>query len=229
MLFHFMRFVESYGALKSLEENALYFYSGTVSEEALEEKSRRCRIVCKVRSLNENVRSGEAMFSREKSAVAVWGIGAFHYQEVERLFLDSDEKIDVDLLKWSVQNLAVGFLFWIIVLCWRYISRYHHGKWWFAVILPVWLFWGKFVLDGAGEFPVWSLPEKWSDMEGWRKLWETVLEQLSIIIQWKNSSALSGYYEGIIQSIYHLSWSFLLVCVLYHLEIKLPLDYDLTS
>lgn len=220
-LFHFMRFMEAWRELKNLEENVLYFYSQGISAEELKEKSSRCQIVCDIRSLNENIRGNEKEFPEGISVVAVRGMEAFHYQEAERLFWDSDRKLDVDLLKWFIYGLAGSFFFWMLALFCCHIRKSGGPGWLLVIAFFTWLFFMKIVVfTDIGNFPVWHLPEKWSDMDGWHDLWEQALNQISYIIQWKDNALLSGYYEGVVQSMYHLRWVFVLSLVWYLMNDK---------
>lgn len=152
-------------------------------------------------------------FLESKTSMAmVKGIEALGYQETESLFLDSDFIMDINLLKWIVYGIIFFCFLCITVFCLFQNKKWGNKKWVYFVVMLIWLLYVRiFIFANIEDFPVWSLPGKWSDIEGWGKLGEDVLKQISYVIHFKDYPIICKYYEGLIKSILYLLLSLIMV------------------
>lgn len=152
-------------------------------------------------------------FLESKTSMAmVKGIEALGYHETESLFLDSDFIIDINLLKWIVYSIIFFCFLCIMVFCLLQNKKWGNEKWVYFVVMLIWLLYVRiFIFSNIEDFPLWSLPGKWSDIEGWGKLGEEVLKQISYVIHFKDYPIICKYYEGLIKSILYLMLSLILV------------------
>lgn len=152
----------------------------------------------------------------------VKGIEALGYHETETLFLDSDFIIDVNLLKWIVYIIIFFCFFCIMVFCFCQNKKRGYKKWFYLVVMLIWFLYVRiFIFASIGDFPVWSLPGKWSDINGWGKLGEEILKQISYVIHYKDYPVICRYYEGIIKSIFYLLLSLILVYLFFKSSLRL--------
>lgn len=154
----------------------------------------------------------ENILESKISLAMVRGIEALGYHEIENLFLDSDFIIDVNLLKWIVYIIIFFCFFCIMAFCFCQNKKWGSKKWFYFVVMFIWFLYVRiFIFASIEDFPVWSLPGKWSDLEGWGKLGEEVLKQISYVIHFKDYPIICEYYEGVIKSIFYLFLSLILV------------------
>ena len=157
-------------------------------------------------------KSKEDISGSKLSAAMVKGTKALSYHEIEKLFSDSDFKIDVNLLKWIVYTIVFFFFFCIMLLCCCQNKIWGSKKCFYFVTILIWYLYIKiFIFTNIEEFPVWSLPSKWSDLEGWGNLGEEVLKQISYVVHFKDYPIVCRYYQGLIKSILYLLLSLVLV------------------
>ena len=101
-------------------------------------------------------------------------------------------------------------------------ARGFHSKWFYVVVMLIWFLYVRiFIFASIEDFPVWSLPGKWSDLEGWGKLGEEVLKQISYIIHFKDYPIIYTYYQGVINSIFYLFLSLILVYLFFKSSLRL--------
>lgn len=166
--------------------------------------------------------SKEKILDNKISLIMVKGTGALGYHETENLFLDSDVIINVNLLKWIVYGIIFFCFFCIVIFCLSQNTKWSNKKWFRFVVLLIWFLYIRiFIFVNIEDFPVWSLPGTWSDMEGWRKLAEEVLKQISCVIHFKDYPIIYKYYEGIIKSIFYLLLTLILVYLFFKSSLRL--------
>ena len=189
----------------------------------------------------------ENILESKISLAMVKGIEALSYHEIENLFMDSDFIIDVNLLKWIVYIIIFFCFFCIMGFCFcqnkkwdskpsscsacrpagrmaihAMEARGFHSKWFYVVVMLIWFLYVRiFIFASIEDFPVWSLPGKWSDLEGWGKLGEEVLKQISYIIHFKDYPIIYTYYQGVIKSIFYLFLSLILVYLFFKSSLRL--------
>ncbi len=152
--------------------------------------------------------------SRESnmSIAMVRGMEALNYREIENLFSDCDYIIDVNLLKWIVYIITFFCFFCIMAFCLCQNKKWRNKKWFCFAVVLVWILLLKiYIYSDIVDFPVRSLPGKWSDIEGWGKLGEEILNQISSIIHVKEYPMICKYYEGVRKSIFYSFLSLILV------------------
>ena len=224
LLLNYIRFISYYKGSSDTGENFIYIYTDSQLPPGIVEECHKSQIGCEVWKIG-NVEELCAVSSQpaysvfgtenmigEISIAMVRGTGVFSYREMEHLFLDRDFIIDVNLLKWIMYIIIFGGFFCIMVLCLCHNKKWGNKKWLYFVILLIWSLYIKiFISASIEDFPVWSLPGKWSDIEGWRKLGGEVLKQISCIIHFKDYPIICRYYEGVIKSIFYLFLSLILM------------------
>lgn len=143
------------------------------------------------------------------SAVMVSGMNPFNYQKVENLFFGYETKVDIRLLKWIFCFFGVLFFAGtaIHILIIKKKHRIVKGVW-FLVLLLGFCYSQVFEFLQIEAFPLWALPGKWSDFNGWKSLWESIGQQIAYIIRFQDYPIIDKYYHGIIKGIFHLFLSF---------------------
>ncbi len=212
LIIHSKRFLECLNELNAIEENFAYIYSDAALLQGKAEQCEKRKIDCEI-YYSDLAQHGMAL-------AILKGIGVFNWQETEYIFLDSEIRIDLNLLKWIVCSIMSVCCFGMAVFD---LSRGSRGKnKSFSMLLAAFhcTFYIKLLQYGSLEVPVWSLPGAWSDAEGWRELGEGVLKQMSCLIQYKNYPVICRYYEGIINSMFHLCFSFALSGILFKIALK---------
>ena len=120
-----------------------------------------------------------------KAAVAVRGITAFNYRDAQRIFSGSELELDVNLLKWAVCLVVMALWFSLLAVCFYFYKKRQASTWaYLLTIIACTLYLEAFIVPGTGKVPVWLLPGKWSDMEGWRELWASAGRQIWYLMQW---------------------------------------------
>jgi hypothetical protein len=201
----FTGFCVYFKQLKMLPEYFAFLYQKPVSEEKLTEECRRQQIPCEIQE--SDIGAEDVQRESEKfQAVLVGGIEAMDYGRVESLFSDSDVRIDVSLLKWMTAILVLGCFALLLLLVFYCYEKWGCKKWVYGVTFLFWAMYVKYaVFDGMPEFPLWSLPGRWSDFEGWGEFWQEVENQLCCIIRFWDHSVVSGYCECMGKSVGYLA------------------------
>lgn len=200
LMLNYFKFYTCYRGLGNLEEDFIYIYSDTALTQELVEEGQKHQIDCEIEVLKSGI-----------SAVIVRGMEALSYGEAESLFWGSDIKLDINLLQWFVFVVFVFFYGMVAFCVYLHMNRRNIGWGYFAMTFLGLLYIRRFVFIDMRTFPVWSLPAKWSDMEGWGELWESVWRQIVYVVQRKDCSFICRYYEGILKSMHHLFWGSMLV------------------
>lgn len=134
--------------------------------------------------------------SRSLAIVMVQGGSSLDYHKTEHIFMGSDTKLDLPLLKWTAY-LSVSFCsFGFLLLLFAQKSFLH--KCIYAILVLLWICYLKLELfSSAGAFPLWALPGQWSDLEGWGSLWDSIGAQFSAIFQFREYPILHGYFQSL--------------------------------
>lgn len=208
LMLNYMGFILNYKELSGMDENFIYIYTDSELPEEIVEECHKYQMDCEIWSISDDrLKNGK---ENRISIAMVKGVEALGYREAENLFLGSDFMIDVNLLKWVVYSIIFFCFFCVMVICFCQNKKFGDKKCFYFVVMPVWFLYVRgFLFAGKGSFPVWALPEKWSDMEGWGILREEVLEQLSYVIYFRDCPIVCKCYEGIIKSIIYLLLSLL--------------------
>lgn len=211
LILNYMRFYVCYKELSNTDDSFIYIYTDSDLSEEIVEECQKYQIDCEIWKTGEDenedssIKNKENILENKISIAMVKGIEALDYHETENLFLDSDFIIDVNLLKWMVYIIIFSAFFCIMVFYFCQNKKCGNTKWFYVVVMPIcFLYVRIFIFVDIEDFPVWSLPEKWSDLEGWGKLGEEVLKQISYIIFFKDYPIICKYYEGVIKSIFYL-------------------------
>ncbi|MCI9173322.1 MAG: hypothetical protein HFH49_00055 [Lachnospiraceae bacterium] len=180
-----------------MPENFAFLYQEPVSAEEIEEECRRQQVLCKIPE--EGGETEEPGAKPEKfQAVLVYGMEALDAQRIKTIFSGSDEKIDVNLLKWLAASAACVCFLGLLLSVFCCYEKQGCAKWVYGVTVLVWAFCIKCcIFEGLPEFPVWSLPGRWSDFEGWGAFAGEMGEQISCIIRFWDDTAVLRYYECI--------------------------------
>lgn len=192
-------FFRYFKQLKMMPENFAFLYQEPISAEAIEEECRRQRVLCKIPETGREME--EPGMKQEKfQAVLVYGMEALDAQRVETIFSDSDEKIDVNLLKWLSASAACACFLGLLLSVFCCYEKRGCAKWVYGVTVLVWVFCIKCcILEGLPEFPVWSLPGSWSDFEGWGEFAKETGEQISCMIRFWDDTAVLKYWECVLK------------------------------
>ncbi len=225
LIIHSKRFLECLNELNAIEENFAYIYSDAALLQGKAEQCEKRKIDCEIWNISESkdlcADLDYSDLAQHGMALAILkGIGVFNCQETEYIFLDSEIRIDLNLLKWMVCSIMSVCCFGMAVFD---LSRGSMGKnKSISMLLAAFhcTFYIKLLQYGSLEVPVRSLPGAWSDAEGWRELGEGVLKQMSCLIQYKNYPVICRYYEGIINSMFYLCFSFALSAILFKIVLK---------
>ncbi len=129
------------------------------------------------------------------SIATVHNMQALDYKKTESLFQNSDAKIDINLLKWTVY-LIVFLLFLGRMASFSTYIKKPLAKW--AFLLLSLCFFKVALFPGLTGFPTWSLPGAWSNLEGWGALWETVFRQAIVILQFQDYPIVHNYFQALL-------------------------------
>ncbi|MGL6198568.1 MAG: ABC transporter permease [Lachnospiraceae bacterium] len=137
------------------------------------------------------------------SIVMIDGVDKMDYANIENVFNASDEKLDIDLLKWAVQ---VFFCIVFTVSLFGGIRRFRKRERWYSliglVIMSMGVFW-IFIYKGY-SLPTWRLPAKCSDFEGWGDLFLSLKDQIEFIIKNYDLPVIESLLNGVIKSVMFL-------------------------
>lgn len=140
----------------------------------------------------------------------VRGMKTLDYRKTEHLFQNSDVRIDIILLKWLVYLIVFLFSLGILALFFAYSQKICKARWTCFFCLSLFLCYMKLgIFADTARFPVWALPGKWSDLEGFGALWENLLAQLSAISHFRDYPILCRYYQGLAGCPFYLVLCFL--------------------
>ena len=140
----------------------------------------------------------------------VRGMKTLDYRKTEHLFQNSDVRIDIVLLKWLVYLIASFLFLGILALFFAYSKKFRKTRWTYFFGLSLFLCYMKLeIFADTARFPVWALPGKWSDLEGFGALWENLLAQLSAISHFRDYPILCRYYQGLAGCPFYLVFCFL--------------------
>lgn len=149
-------------------------------------------------------------FDHTLSISIVRGMKTLDYRKTEHLFQNSDVRIDVTLLKWLVYLMASFLFLAILTLFLMHFKKFCGTRWTYFFCLPLLLCYLKLeIFTDTTRFPVWILPGKWSDLEGFQALWENLLAQLSVISRFRDYPILCRYYQGLTGCPFYLVLCFL--------------------
>lgn len=193
----YFNFYACYQKLAQYETDLIYIYSDEeLAKEAAEEAGNYtfgCEVCSRKGAVGENRFADEGNgkgaggLQQGKAAVAVWGITAFNYRDAQRIFSGSELELDVNLIRWAACLGIIVFFFVLLAACLYHYRKRQAGTWAYLLTIAAWTFYlGTFIIPDAGKIPVWLLPGKWSDMEGWRELWASAGRQIWYFAQWKH-------------------------------------------
>ena len=149
-------------------------------------------------TVNEPTVGSDFSFEEDIAISIIHERNALNDQRIQHFFQTSDVKIDVKLLKWLVALITFFFFLCILALFFLRLKQSRAARWTYFFCLAPWLCYLKLELfTDAAKFPFWILPGKWSDLEGFRTLWENLLTQLSTISRFRNYPILCKYYQGL--------------------------------
>lgn len=140
------------------------------------------------------------------SIATVHNMQVLDYRKTESLFQNSDAKIDINLLKWTVY-LIVFLLFLGRMASFSTYIKKPLAKW--AFLLLSLCFFKVALFPGLTGFPTWSLPGAWSNLEGWGALWETVFKQATVILQFQDCPIVHNYFQALVSCPIYLAASLL--------------------
>ena len=129
------------------------------------------------------------------SIATVHNMQALDYRKTESLFQNSDAKIDINLLKWTVYLIVLLLFLGRMASFSTYIKK-PLAKW--AFLLLSLCFFKVALFPGLTGFPTWSLPGAWSNLEGWGALWETVFRQAIVILQFQDYPIVHNYFQALL-------------------------------
>lgn len=249
LILNYMRFISNYKELSNIDENFTYIYTDSDLPDGIVEECRKYQVDCEIWNMEkekkeykegltltaagyvicaENGIIERILFLNEESTGLEDGNADYSdgndvkMIEGENLFLNSDFLIDVNLLKWMVYIIIFFCFFCIMVFCFCQNKKWGNKKWIYFVVMFIWFLYVRiFIFASIEDFPVWSLPGKWSDLEGWGKLGEEVLKQISFVFYFKDYPVICKYYEGVIKSIFYLFLSFILVYLFFKSSLRL--------
>ena len=217
----FAQFSASFQELEAFGENTAFLYPSLDSAKPAAEKAQDSQAGCRI--WMEGQEEGASVF-----AVKASGVKAINWHYLEYAFPDSLQRIDVGLLKWAVY-ISIGMFFLGVSLlffrrykiCGASARERRPSKRPVFFMACLWVFYVKsFVLQEAEGFPVWLLPGKWSDMEGWQALWEGFRGQMQAVISYQDSPAIRPYYSGAVQSLLWLGSSFFIFSQFFRISSK---------
>lgn len=227
----YMKFISCYKTLNDMDGNFLYIYTDSEISQDILEECHKYQTGCEI----WNTGKADALQTEEMThanriegniAIAeVQGIKALNYHEIETLFQDRDVTIDVNLLKWFVSMISFCCLFCIMV-CYICRNKKWVGKKWFYILAVFlsFLYLKKIIFSKIADFPVWALPGKWSDLEGWGILGKEIHKQILCMVYFKEYPIVCAYYEGVSKTIFYLflllSTSVLFYAIMSQAEMK---------
>lgn len=140
-----------------------------------------------------DLQNKEAQGTETSLAISlVQGKDSLSFRKTEYLFAGCDAAIDMSLLKWAA-CLAVSLCpFGFLALLPAQAKKAR------IPCLLIWICYLKLeVFSSAGPFPIWALPGKWSDLEGWGSLWDSIAMQVSALFQFRDYPILHGYFQNL--------------------------------
>ncbi len=213
LMISFIKFSICFKEMEHVKEDFTYIYRTPFPVTELREKCKKNQIICQITSYEEN---RDNVQKEILSIVKISDMKILNYHKIENLFLDSDIRIDVNLFKWIVYIFVGIFFLGIIIFCLCQSPK----SWKHIIVIFFWLLYIKlFVFTTTKQFPIWSLPGKWSDLEGWGNLWKAIQRQITYIIYFKDNPIINNYYQYFINGICYL----FLILILFYLFLKTSL------
>ena len=222
-LFSFSRFYIHFKEFDDLDESfTCLFYSEPSSAQGLAKECLAQGIDCEtfIAGLEKGTTLGidcETLTASPRCPLAgpmaisiVRGMKTLDCRKTEHLFQNSDVRIDIILLKWLVYLIVFLFSLGILALFLAYSQKICKARWTCFFCLSLFLCYMKLgIFADTARFPVWALPGKWSDLEGFGDLWENLLAQLSAISHFRDYPVLCSYYQGLAGCPFYLVLCFL--------------------